>query len=132
MEHIRQYLTEHDQLARHLEIELLEVGEGRARARMPIRPFHLNSVNVVHGGAIFTLADYVFAAASNSHGQLALSISASITFMLAKSDGALHAEAVELSRNPKLAIYDVKVTDDDGALVASFQGMVYRKKNPYP
>lgn len=132
MEHVKQYLNEHDQLARHLAIELLEVGPGRARARMPIQPFHLNSVNVVHGGAIFTLADYVFAAASNSHGQLALSISASIMFLLAKSEGALHAEAVEVSRNPKLATYDVRVTDDDGALVAHFQGMVYRKKDAYP
>ncbi|GAB4311719.1 MAG: PaaI family thioesterase [Candidatus Sumerlaeia bacterium] len=130
-ERIKHFLEEHDQMARHLQIELLEVGEGRATARMTIRPFHLNSVGVVQGGAIFTLADYAFAAASNSHGQLALSISATITFMLAKSEGVLTAQAVEISRNPKLGVYDVKVTDEAGSLVAAFHGLVYRKKEPY-
>lgn len=132
MEIVRKYFAEHDLMARHLQIELLEVGEGRARARMPIQTFHLNSAGVVHGGAIFTLADFTFAAASNSHGQLSLSISASIMFMIAKSEGALHAEAVEQSRNPKLATYEVRITDNDGALVATFHGMVYRKKESLP
>src|SRR5690606_15864908 len=88
MDHIKKYLSDHDLMAKHLGIELLEVGEGRARARMPIQSFHMNSANVVHGGAVFTLADFAFAAASNSHGQLALSISASIMFMMAKSEGS--------------------------------------------
>jgi len=68
--------------------------------------------NVVHGGAIFTLADLAFAAASNSHGTVAVAINASIWFVTAAREGTLYAEAKEVSRNPKLATYSIQVTDD--------------------
>jgi acyl-CoA thioesterase len=118
-----------DRFARHSGIELLEIGAGRAKAKMAITDSHLNGVNVVHGGAIFTLADLAFAAASNSHGTVAVAINASIWFVKAARGGALYAEATEVSRNPKLATYSIQVTDDAGEIVASFEGMVYRKKD---
>ncbi len=34
--------------------------------------------------------------------------------------------------NPKLGTYDVTVTNQDGDLIASFQGMAYRKKDKIP
>jgi acyl-CoA thioesterase len=86
-------------------------------------------VNVVHGGAIFTLADLAFAAASNSHGTVAVAINASIWFVKAGTQGTLFAEAREVSRNPKLATYSITITDDAGEIVALFEGMVYRKKD---
>ncbi len=118
-----------DRFAQHSGIELLEIGEGRAKAKMTIDDSHLNGVNVVHGGAIFTLADLVFAAASNSHGTVAVAINASIWFVRAAKGGTLFAEGKEVSCNPKLATYSIQVTDDSGELVASFEGMVYRKKD---
>jgi acyl-CoA thioesterase len=118
-----------DRFARHSGIELLEIGPGRAKARMKIEDRHLNGVDVVHGGAIFTLADLVFAAASNSHGTVAVAINASIWYVKAGKQGTLTAEGREVSCNPKLAVYDIQVTDDAGELVAKFEGMVYRKKD---
>lgn len=118
-----------DRFAQHSGIELTEIAEGRAKARMTIRDSHLNGVNLVHGGAIFTLADLVFAAASNSHGTVAVAINASIWFVKAATQGTLYAEAAEVSRNPKLATYSIRVTDDAGEIVALFEGMVYRKKD---
>ena len=43
-------------------------------------------------------------------------------------EGTLLAEAKEISLNPKLATYAIEVTDDSGEIVATFEGMVYRKK----
>jgi len=128
MEAIRQFIAENDRFAKHAGIELLEVAEGTASARMKITRQHLNGVNIVHGGAIFTLADLTFAAASNSHGSVAVAINVSIAYIKAVGEGTLFAKAREVSRNPKLALYLVDITDDDGGLVATFQGMVYRKK----
>jgi acyl-CoA thioesterase len=119
-----------DRFAQHSGIELLEVAEGRAKAKMAITDAHLNGVNLVHGGAIFTLADLAFAAASNSHGTVAVAINASIWFVKAATQGTLFAEAKEVSRNPKLATYSITITDDAGEIVALFEGMVYRKKDP--
>lgn len=121
-----------DRFAEHVGLELIEVGTGTAKVRMPVRPEHLNGVGVVHGGAIFALADFAFAAASNSHGTIALGINVSITYMKATRGGVLTATAKELSRNPKLGTYQVDITDDAGERVAVFQGLVYRKKDPLP
>lgn len=117
-----------DRFASRCGIELLEVSEGYAKARMRIEDHHRNGINVVHGGAIFTLADLAFAAASNSHGTVAVAINASIWYVKAAMDGTLFAEAKEVSLNPKLATYSIEVTDDTGEIVAAFEGMVYRKK----
>ena len=132
MQEIREFFANHDLFARHAGIELVEVAPGRSVVRMAVQPFHFNAANTVHGGAIFTLADFAFAVASNSHGQLAMGISTSMNFIKAATGGVLQAEAVEQSRNPKLATYTVTVTDDTGATVAIFQGMVYRKKDQVP
>jgi len=117
-----------DRFAARSGIELLEVSEGYAKARMRIEDHHLNGINVVHGGAIFTLADLAFAAASNSHGTVAVAINASIWYVKAAMEGTLFAEAKEISLNPKLATYSIEITDDSGEIVATFEGMVYRKK----
>ncbi len=117
-----------DRFAEYNGIELLEAADGHARSVMRIRPYHLNGLGIVHGGAIFTLADFTFAAASNSRGNVAVAINASISFMKASASGTFYAEAREISVNPKLGTYTIDVTDEAGELIAVFQGMVYRKK----
>lgn len=129
METFKQYMAG-DLFAERCNIELLSVEPGRARAKMTLHPHHLNGYGTVQGGAIFTLADYAFAAASNSHGTVAVAINVSISFLKAATSGTLWAEAREISKNFKLGSYTVEVKDDAGDLVALFQGMVYRKKDP--
>ena len=128
MEEIKQYFSAQDLFAKHVGIELIEVTSGYAKTSMKIEPHHFNGAKTVHGGAIFTLADFAFAVASNSHGNLAMGINTSVSFVKAATSGTLYAEAREQSLNPKLASYSVQVTDDDNETVAIFQGMVYRKK----
>ena len=99
---------------------------------MQLQSHYLNGYGTVQGGAIFTLADFAFAAASNSHGTVAVAVNVSITFMKAAKHGTLWADAREVSKNPKLGSYTVEVKDDQGDLVALFQGMVYRKSQEIP
>ncbi len=122
--------AKNDFFAAHCGCELLEALDGQAKARMTLSKEHLNGAGVVHGGAIFTLADFAFAMASNSHGTLALAINVTVSFLKAIKTGTLTATVEEVSRNPKLATYDMRVTDESGELVASLQGMVYRKRDP--
>lgn len=117
-----------DRYAAHAGIEILEASKGYAKAKMVIKDFHLNGVGIVHGAAIFTLADLVFAVASNSHGQVALAINATISYFKSVSSGILYAEAEEVSLSPRLATYEIRVTHDKEGLIALFQGTVYRKK----
>ncbi len=121
--------VEHDRYAKHLGIEMLEYGQGKAKARMEVKTHHLNSAGMLHGGAIFSLADAVFSAASNSHETLAVAINVSISFFKAIKSGSLTASAEEVSFNPKIATYLINVHDDTGNKIALFQGTVYRKKD---
>ncbi len=132
MNNVADYFRDHDLFAKHCGIELVKVGDGTALAKMKIQEHHLNSAQVAHGGAIFTLADYAFAAAANSSGKIALSINASINFLRAAPGGTLYAEAREVSLHPKLGSYSITVSDEQGELVASFQGIVYRKSDQLP
>lgn len=127
MEELKEFAG-HDFFARHLGIEVLEYSAGKARAKVEICRHHLNSAGMVHGGALFSLADAVFSVASNSHGTLAVAIAVSISYFKAVKTGTLFARAEEVSLNPKLATYLVRIEDEGNALVALFQGTVYRKK----
>jgi acyl-CoA thioesterase len=127
LENVKQRLRD-DQFAERCNIELLSVTSGRASARMTLHPHHRNGIGTVQGGAIFTLADFTFAAAANSHGAVSVAVNASITFMKAAGTGTLWAEARELAMNFKIGTYSVEIKDDQGDLVAHFQGLAYRKK----
>lgn len=118
-----------DRLAEYLGIELVDVYPGQAISRMKIKDEHLNGINTVHGGAIFTLADFTFAVAANSHGNVTVAINGNISFMKAAYKGILTATAEEVSINPKLGTYTVTINDDEGNLIAIFQGMAYRKRD---
>jgi acyl-CoA thioesterase len=108
---------------------LVEVRPGYARTRMRVADRHLNGVEVAQGGAVFTLADYAFAACANSHGTVAVALDVSITFARAATRGVLTAEAVEESRTRRTSVCTVRVTDDEGSLVALFRGTAFRKED---
>jgi acyl-CoA thioesterase len=126
MEYVKEFFNR-DQFAKLCGIELLSASPGHAIARMQVKPEHFNGYGTVQGGALFTLADLAFAAASNAHGKVAVGINVNITYIKAAKSGMLLAEARELSSNPKLATYTVNITDETNTLLAVFQGLVYRK-----
>lgn len=127
MEKLKQFLCENDYFAKHNGIELLEVAPGYAKAQLVVQDYHRNGAKIVHGGAIFTLADFAFAAASNSRGRIAVGINATVVYMEAIRSGILIAEAKESSLNYKLGHYVVNIVNDENSLVATFQGTAYRK-----
>jgi len=129
---LKEFFSQNDQFAKENNIILEEIKEGYAKTSMKIEKKHLNAANVVHGGAIFTLADFAFAIASNTYGTIALSINSSISFINGAKEGEkLYAVATEIEKNFKLGSYTVTVTNDDGKIIAIFQGMVYRKDKKF-
>ena len=121
-----------DKFALLAGVTLLDVGNGYAKARMEVKPEHLNGGGVCQGGALFTLADLAFAAATNSHAKLTFSIDSSIHFFRSVSSGVLYAEAHEVFNHKRLANCEVRITTESGELVATFNGTGYRKDTPLP
>lgn len=125
---LKEFFENNDRLAKHNGIVIEDIDEGYAKTSMIIKEEHLNGADVAHGGAIFSLADYAFAIASNSHGTLALGINTSISFLNGAFKGEkLFAEAVEIDKNFKLGSYTVTVKNEDNKTIAVMQGMVYKK-----
>ncbi len=125
---IRRHL-ENDQFAKSLGIELLELREGYSKCSMTVTETMLNAHRATHGGAIFTLADFAFAAACNSYGQIAVALNVSINFLAAIQVGThLIAEAKEESLTPRTGMYRLLVTNESGKLVAAAQATAYRKR----
>lgn len=118
-----------DPYASFLGIQLTELKEGYAQAELTIQDHMLNVHGTAHGAVIFALADYVFAAASNSYGKTAVGISTTTSFMNPGISGStLKATAVEQKRNRKLAWYQIHVESNKN-LLATMEGIVYRKSS---
>jgi acyl-CoA thioesterase len=125
---VREFLS-NDRFALMLGIEILEASNGSAKVKLEIKDEHLNAMDIVHGGTIFSLADMAFAAAVNSYGTVAVAINVNISFLKATGKGTLYAEANEISRNNKIASYTINIKNQKDELIACAQGMAYFKKN---
>ena len=120
-------MLEKEPFAQFLGIKLIEVGEGTATAELVVKDHMLNSHGTVHGAIIFSIADYVFAAASNSYGKTAVGLSTNVNFMAPGKDGAcLKAIAVEEKRNNRTAWYKIRV-ESNGELLATMEALAFRK-----
>ena len=112
-----------DLFAENAGVVLLEVREGYSKAKLEIKPEHLNAGARTQGGAIFTLADLA----------LAFSLSSSITFLRASGPGdTLYAEARERYIGRSTGCYQIDITNQNGDLIATFESSVFRKDQKVP
>jgi acyl-CoA thioesterase len=104
-------------------MQLLECKPGYARMSMPVRELHLNGHKICHGGFIFTLADSTFAFACNSHNKVAVAAGCSIEFLKPGQLGdVLTCEGVEQTLSGRHGVYDMKVSNQRGEVIAMFRG----------
>jgi acyl-CoA thioesterase len=115
-----------DAFSQWLALEVLDVRPRGATVRMEVRPEMQNGFGVCHGAIPFALADSALAFASNTHGNITVSIENSITYPKAIAVGdVLVATADEESSTKRLAFYRVAVQRGT-EIVALFRGTVYK------
>ncbi len=116
-----------DRASQSLGMTLDAIAPGYARMSMRVREDMLNGHQNCHGGFIFTLADSAFAFACNSHNHNAVGAACSIDYLAPGRPGdLLCAEAVEQALGGKSGVYDIRVSNQDGRLVALFRGKSLR------
>ncbi|ONN71069.1 hydroxyphenylacetyl-CoA thioesterase PaaI [Pseudomonas oryzihabitans] len=126
-----QALLSRDRASRKLGIQLLEVGPGSARLSMMVTVDHLQGYGTCHGGLIFTLADAAFAVACNTYDEATVASGCSIDFLNPAHVGDdLVAQAVEQSRRGRTGLYDVRIENQRGELIALFRGKAYKVHGP--
>ncbi|MER6159391.1 hotdog fold thioesterase [Streptomyces sp. NPDC001868] len=118
---VRHMLSE-DRTRELLGIQVDSAADGRACARMRVRPDMVNGHAIVHGGLVFALADTTFACAVNSFGPPVVTASADIAFRRPGHLGDdLIAEAVTRSWQGRSVICEVTVRRGDD-VIAEFSG----------
>lgn len=123
---IRQHV-EDDAYCETLGIELRSLEPGLARMQLEVTEDLTNFHGTPHGGAIYSLADAAFAAASNSRGETAVALETNISYLEAVDVGTeLTATATETHASGRTAEYEVVVTDEADERVATFRGRVYK------
>ncbi|WP_270353288.1 hydroxyphenylacetyl-CoA thioesterase PaaI [Microbacterium testaceum] len=96
---------------------------GESRVSMIVRDDMLNGFAITHGGLVFTLADTAFAIACNEDERVTVAGGADITFLKSTTSGqTLTATAVRRARSGRTGLYDIRVTDETGDLVAEVRG----------
>ncbi len=116
-------MSTHDRASIALGIELVEIRPGYARLRMLVRDDMANFVGTLHGGLAFTLADTAFGFACNSYNKVSVASGCSIEFLRPAFPGeTLTATATEQGLKGRNGVYDVRLENSKGELVALFRG----------
>lgn len=114
-----------------IRVVLLE--PGHAVVEMDAEEEKGNIFGMLHGGAIFSLIDEAFQLSCNSHGTVAVALNVTVTYhQPPRKKGILRAESKEIHRSRKTGTYDIKVKDEQDALIASCMALAYRKGEPFP
>ena len=115
-----------------LGVEIVDIAPGRATFAMAVRPDMANVHGTCHGGLIFTLADIAFGFAAQASNERAMSTSAEVQFLAPAMVGTrLVARAVELWREDRNAVYDVRIEGEGGRVVALLRGRMRYLGGPH-
>jgi acyl-CoA thioesterase len=117
-----------------LGMRVTDMADGFAAVEMAYRPEHMaNLFGRAHGGAVFALIDEAFEVACQTDGTVVVALNVSVTYVAGPADRTrLRAEARRIAATRKTASFDIRVTDEDGRLVATCQALAYRTRKPLP
>ena len=128
---LKDYLNTGDRFAAGCGVRLVEVAPGTAVAVLEVTSAHLNAGGVCQGGAIFTLADLVFAALVNQRENLTFAINSTIYYHVSAREGdVLRAQGRLSCDHHRIPSAEVVVTNQDGVHIATFTGQAYTGRTP--
>jgi uncharacterized protein (TIGR00369 family) len=118
---------------KHLGVEVVEVGDGHARIKLPFRAELTNPGGTLHGGVIATLADSAMAVAVGSvlgvpgrHSTVKLEIK----YKAPVTAGEIIAEATVERRKPSVFLGEAVVRDGSNQVVAKASAMFMVMDHP--
>lgn len=128
---LKEFLNEGDCFAAGCGARLIEIAPGSAVALLEVTSAHLNAGGVCQGGAIFTLADLVFAALVNQGENLTFAINSTIYYHVSAKEGdTLRAEGRLSCAHHRIPSVEVEVTNQEGVRIATFTGQAYTGRHP--
>ena len=126
--------VEKEPFANVMKINLVKLELGYSLVEMIYDPAQMDNIyKRAHGGAVFALIDEAFETACQTDGTIAVALNVNVTYVFSPEPGVrLRAEAKQASQTKKTAAFDIKVTDQNGNLIATCSALAYRTGKPIP
>jgi acyl-CoA thioesterase len=126
--------VENEPFAKAMQISLKELKLGFSAVEMTFDPATMNNIYArAHGGAVFALIDEAFETAGQTDGTIAVALNVNVTYVSSPEPGVkLRAEARRVSQTKKTSGYDIRVSTEDGNLIATCSALAYRTGKPIP
>lgn len=120
MQAVMRFRNKNNTFARLLGIDITELTLGHSKSHMVVSDKLRNPQGSIHGGVIYTIADVTGGNAASSYGEKVATLDSDFHYLRpALKLESLTAEAVEIKHGRHVSVYDVKVTDQDGTVLAA-------------
>ena len=100
-------------------IKMMSVEKDKAVFSLDIRPESKNSFGMVHGGAIYAMADHAAGFATHTDGRHHVTQTSAMHFLRNQSEGTVTATAHVRHRGNTTCLVAVDVTGEDDKLIAT-------------
>ncbi len=111
-----------------------ELGDGRVRAHVPVRPEVMQPAGLVHGGVYCAIAEGITSAATyaavHEQGRVAMGLANQTSFLRPITEGTVHAAAEAIHRGRTTWVWDVRFTDDADRLCAVSRMTIAVRERP--
>lgn len=105
--------------AKYNEIMLVEMEPDRAVFRVEIREENKNPFGMLHGGAIYTLADQATGTAAHTDGRTYVTQTSAMHFLRNQAEGVVYATGTVRHRGRSTVLTTVDITNEEGKLIAT-------------
>ena len=100
------------------DIKITKITADTVQCKILIQDKHKNAMGGIMGGVFFTLADFVFAIATNFQKTPTVSTSAQINFLGQPKGKTLIAESNCIKDGKTTCLYEITITDETGTKLA--------------
>ena len=128
---LAEFFNTHDIFAHQTGAHVLEVREGYAKSEIELSEANSNSLGMLHGGAIYTIADITASIAALSHGFCCTTLNANINYLRAVKAGKVFAEATEIHNGRTTKIYEVLIKSEEGKNISLATVTMFCSTEPY-
>ncbi len=120
LERAREFFAKDRYATEATGIIIEQVGECYAKCSLRLDSRHRNAVGSVMGGVMFTLADFVFAVATNfERPSITVTLVSQISYLNAVKGEVLYGESRLIKDGKTNCFYEIDITDDLGTAVAT-------------
>ena len=120
-------LADADPYAELLRARLLVDDPERLTVELEVALRHTNFMGLVHGGAVYSLADFALSLISNAEAEAVALDTHLVLAASARAGDRLTATAYPVTRSRSVATYRITVERGDGRIVGIFTGTVFHR-----